>query len=62
MNSSTFIHSGKNPYVYKAEHEVREDGTEYDSLKIFDNDSEFVFFFKTKKDIANLIKELIIIL
>jgi len=62
MNSSTFIHSGKNPYVYKAEHEVREDGTEYDSLKIFDNDSDFVLFFETKKDVENIVKELMKIL
>ena len=62
MKMDIFTHAGKNPYQYQAEHEIRDDNTEYDSLKIFDNDSEIVLFFETKKEIKNLIQELIKIL
>lgn len=62
MRSDTFVHAGKIPYSFTAGHEIREDGIEYNYLKIHDDDSEIIIFFENKKDIENLIKELMKIL
>jgi len=59
MNTSTMVHKGfEREYKFKAERNIREDGTIYFTLKIFDDDSDVYIFFDRLSEVKTLIKEL----